>query len=54
MKKHDHNIDPKSVEHFTKFLGYSQAEFWSIIDNLYNREIFEKNVFGEWVLKNPV
>jgi N-acetyl sugar amidotransferase len=54
VKKHDHNIDPKSVEHFTKFLGYSQSEFWSIIDNLYNREIFEKNVFGEWVLKSPV
>lgn len=54
VRKHDHNLDPKSIEHFINFLGYTQSEFWSIIDKLYNREIFEKNKYGEWVLKNPI
>jgi N-acetyl sugar amidotransferase len=54
VRKHDHNLDPRCVDDFVKFLGYSYSEFWNIIDHLYNKEIFEKNSFGEWVLKNPV
>ncbi|RBP58088.1 N-acetyl sugar amidotransferase [Alkalibaculum bacchi] len=54
VKKHDHNLDPRSVEEFTKFLGYSHSEFWNIVDKLYNKDIFEKNIYNEWVLKNPV
>jgi len=54
VRKHDHNLDQRSVDEFIKFLGYSYTEFWNILDNLYNKEIFVKNVYGEWVLKNPV
>ncbi len=54
VKKHDHRLDPKCVEDFIKFAGYSESEFWSIIDKLYNREIFNKNSFGEWELIKPV
>lgn len=54
VKQHDHKIDPKSVEDFIRFVGYTESEFWNVIESLYNREIFEKNSFGEWRLKSPV
>lgn len=52
VKTHDHNIDDLIIEDFLNFTGYSKKEFWEIVDKFYNREIFEKNEFGEWVLKN--
>ncbi|UUV25139.1 MULTISPECIES: N-acetyl sugar amidotransferase [Lysinibacillus] len=54
VKKYDHRIDQRSVKEFCDFLGYTLTDFYSIIDSFYNNEIFEKNKFGEWVLKNPI
>lgn len=54
VKEHDHNLDVKAVRDFCEFLGYSEAEFWTIVDKFYNQDLFEKNQFGEWVLKHPV
>lgn len=54
MLKRDHDLDSKCVREFCDFCGYSESEFWKIIDGLYNRELFEKNRFGEWVLKKPI
>lgn len=54
VKKHDHNLDTECVRDFIAFAGYSESEFWTIIDKLYNKELFEKNQFGEWKLKNPI
>ena len=54
VKAHDANLDPRSVREFCEFCGYSETEFWSIIDRLYNKELFEKNEFGQWILKHPV
>jgi len=54
VKEHDHKLDPIAVRDFCEFLGYSEAEFWRVVDNFYNQDIFEKNQFGEWALKNPV
>lgn len=54
VKKYDHKLDQRSVQEFTDFLGYSLTEFYSIVDNFYNNELFEKNMFGEWQLKNPI
>lgn len=54
VRLHDSRIDRKCVEDFIEFTGYTETEFWSIVDTFYNRELFEKNRFGEWVLKDPV
>ena len=54
VKEHDHKLDPLCVQDFIKFAGYSESEFWNIVENLYNRKIFKKNSIGEWVLKNPI
>ena len=51
VKKRDHNLDPLAVRDFCEFVGYSEREFWSIIDGLYNPEIFEKDSLGLWKLK---
>ena len=54
VKEHDSKLDPLCVRDFCSFCGYSESEFWAIVDKFYNRDLFEKNELGEWVLKHPV
>ena len=54
VKERDHKLDAKCVREFCEFCGYRESQFWEIIDSLYNKELFKKNSFGEWKLKNPV
>lgn len=54
VKIHDHNLDPLSIRDFCDFCGYTESEFWQIIDSLYNRKIFEKDVYGRWMLRHPI
>jgi N-acetyl sugar amidotransferase len=54
VKKHDHDLDPLAIRDFIEFAGYTEKEFWEIVDKLYNEELFEKNAFGVWCLSNPV
>jgi N-acetyl sugar amidotransferase len=54
VREHDHKLDPLCVRDFCEFLGYSETEFWTIVDKHYNRDLFKKNKFGEWVLKEPI
>lgn len=54
VKEHDHNLDHKSVRDFCRFVGYSETEFWNIIDKFYNRDIFMQDECGRWKLKNPI
>lgn len=51
IDEHDGNLDPRCVREFCEFLGYSEREFWAIIDKLYNKDIFEKDARDKWVLK---
>lgn len=51
VEKHDGNLDPRCVREFCQFLGYSEKEFWAIVDKLYNPDIFEKDNIGRWILK---
>lgn len=54
VKKHDHALDPLSVRDFCEFCGYTETEFWKIIDGLYNKDLFEKDLYGNWTLKHPL
>lgn len=54
VKEHDHNLDALAVRDFCEFLGYSESQFWAIVDKFYNPELFKKNDLGEWILKTPV
>ncbi len=51
VKEHDGKLDPKCVQDFCEFLGYTETRFWEIVEGFYNTSIFEKNEFGEWALK---
>jgi len=54
VKKHDHALDPLSVRDFCDFLGYTEKQFWGIVDKLYNTEIFYEDKNGNWKLKNEI
>ena len=54
VKEHDGMLDPLCVRDFCDFCGYTETEFWNIIESLYNKDIFEKNEYGNWALKFPV
>ena len=51
VKKHDHALDPRSVREFCEFLGYTEVDFWKIVDTMYNKDLFERDNFGYWTLK---
>ena len=54
VRKKDHNLDPLAVRDFCEFCGYSEKEFWSIVEIFYNKDIFIKDSFGRWVVKNKI
>ena len=54
VKEHDANLDPRCIREFCEFLGYSEKEFWGIIDCLFNTDLFEKDKYTKWVLKTPI
>ena len=54
IKARDGKLDPLCVRDFCNFCGYTESEFWAIIDKFYNTDLFEKNAYGEWVLKHPI
>jgi len=53
VQQHDHKLDSKMVKDFIDFTGYSDQEFWKIVDKHYNRNIFEK-IDGQWKIKTPI
>ena len=54
VKEHDGNLDPLCVRDFCEFCGYTETEFWNIMDGFYNRDIFYKDEYGRWMLKHPI
>lgn len=50
VQERDHKLDNRVVREFCEFCGYSESEFWNIVDGLYNRDLFKKDSFGRWVL----
>ena len=54
VKERDGNLDPKCVEDFCQFCGYSDTEFWNVVNSFFNTDIFMKNELGEWVLREPI
>lgn len=54
VKEHDANLDPLCVRDFCEFCGYTETEFWNIVDSFYNTDIFNKDSNGNWTPKHPV
>jgi len=53
VKENDHKLDPKALDDFLRFTGYSDREFWEIVEKFWNRNIFERTDIG-WKLKDPI
>jgi hypothetical protein len=53
VKENDHMLDPIALEHFLAFTGYTNDQFWAIIEKFRNKNIFKK-VGKEWILKDPI
>ena len=51
VDENDHKIDPKAIEDFLRFTGYTPKEFWDIFNKFYNPDIFEK-VDNVWILRS--
>jgi hypothetical protein len=51
IREHDHKLDQKVLDDFLAFTGYSDKEFWSIVEKFWNREIFYKAESDLWKLK---
>lgn len=54
IKQKDGALDALCVEDFCRFCGYTETQFWQIIDKFYNPQLFKKDDFGRWVLKTPI
>lgn len=54
VRERDSNLDPKCVDDFCSFCGYTLSEFWEIVEKMYNRDIFMKDEMGRWVLKDSI
>lgn len=50
IKEHDGKLDRRILNDFLLFTGYTEKEFWGIIEKFWNRQIFEK-IDGKWKLK---
>jgi len=53
VNKYDHHLDPKALKDFCMVNGYTECEFWSVVEKFWNWDLFEKKE-GRWVLKEPV
>lgn len=51
--ENDHKLDQRAMEDFITFMGYSQTQFWDIVERFWNPELFEK-VDDVWQLKKYV
>jgi len=54
VKKYDHHLDQRILDDFLGFISMSHRDFWEVTDKWYNRELFKKDRFGEWRLKDPI
>lgn len=53
IESHDAFLDSLCVRDFCEFLGYTESEFWNIVEKFYNPNLFEQKN-GKWQLKNPI
>jgi N-acetyl sugar amidotransferase len=53
VKEREHVLDQRMLKDFLEFTGYTEEEFWQVVDRFVNREILEKQD-GVWRVKSAV
>ena len=51
-KNEQQSVDPKALEDFLKFTGYTEDEFWIFTEKFINSKVWEKIGEHEWKLKD--
>lgn len=54
VKAYDGKCHEKYIKQLADYLEISVEEFWKITDKFVNRELFEKDANGKWVMKEGV
>lgn len=54
VRERDHCLDALCVRDFCEFCGYTETEFWNIIERHYNRDLFIKDKYDNWKLREPL
>lgn len=50
IKLADPGLDKKCIRDFCDFFGFTDSDFWAIVDRHYNKKLFKKEN-GKWILK---
>lgn len=51
--EHDHKLDERVLDDFLAFTGYTDAEFWAIVESHRNQEIFEESFMVSGTIPRP-
>ncbi len=52
VMENDPKLDQKAMDDFIAFLGCTPKQFWDVVDNYWNKNLFEK-VDDVWVPRRP-
>lgn len=54
VRKYDGKVAPQIVERLANYMSMSVSEFWEHAEKFRNKEIFEKDTYGNWQLKEKL
>ncbi|MBO4248889.1 N-acetyl sugar amidotransferase [Halomicrobium sp. IBSBa] len=54
IEEHDHKLDERILDDFLDFTGYSDREFWEIVESHRNEEIFTESFHQSGTVPRPV
>jgi N-acetyl sugar amidotransferase len=54
IREHDHKLDEQILDDFLDFTGYSDREFWEIVEHHRNEEIFDESFLESGTIPKPV
>ena len=54
VKKYDHEYPKIYLNDILEYLSISEETFWNVVDKHRNRELFTKDLLGNWKLKTVI
>lgn len=52
VRRYDGKCAPKYILKFCEYLGITKEQFWAVVDDYRNQDLFTQSSDGEWVLKD--
>jgi len=53
IREHDHKLDEEILDDFLEFTGYSDREFWEIVESHRNEDIFDESFLESGTIPRP-